>query len=91
MSNIVNLNQYVNNKNVEKSNKMNNEIEYYILQFFKERNIAPHQVPNLHIALAVLKGTIDAYYGQDSDLVSLLSLSINLQKEMDDLEGRRMI
>ena len=91
MTNVINLQRFVNNKNADKAYKTINDLEINVLQFLKEKGINPHQVPNLNIALAVLKGTIDAYYGQETDLVNLLKLSVSLQQEIDDLEGRRMI
>ena len=92
MSNIINLKQYVNNKNADKAYNLSRELENIVFQFFNDKNIPPHTVPNLHIALAVLKGSIDEYYGQDeSELATILKVTVDIQKEIDDLMGRRMI
>ena len=88
---VLDFNNYLNIQKAQKSEDINSALNHMILKYLINNGITPSDIPNLHLALGVLRGAVEEYFDQESELSSLLGLTVNLQKEIDQLNGRRMI
>lgn len=88
---ILSFTEYLNKQKAQQSETINSELHTMILRYLVNNGVTPSDIPNLHLALGILKASIEEYFDQESELLPLLGLTISLQKEIDHLNGQRMI